>query len=166
MILAVAVFVLTLARPVGGAIPAGSVVGRVIYADLNGTIDVTTSIRSFSMVEEQPAGGGAAVFGTPKVVHDVMASSPHIMSHLARGLHHPSITVILYWPSTTTRFQQWTFGNAQFSLDQHVQNGPASATPWETVSWTYQRVRQQTYQADGVTVVTNVCYDTVVRELC
>ena len=42
----------------------------------------------------------------------------------------------------------------------------ASATPWETVSWTYQRVRQQTFLADGVTVVSNVCYDTVVREKC
>ena len=165
-ILAVGLFVLMLARPAGGAIPAGSVIGRVIYADLNGTTDITTSIRSFAMMEQVPTGAGVAQFGTPTVVHDVIGTSPLIMSHLARGLHHPSFTVILYWPSTTTRFQQWSFSNAMFSFNEQTQKGPATATPWETVSWTYQRVRQQTFQADGNTVVSNVCYDTVTRELC
>jgi hypothetical protein len=100
------------------------------------------------------------------LVQDVIGNSPFIMNSIARGLHHPSITVILYWPSTTTRFQQWSFSNTKFSLDAQTQPGPASATPWQTVSWTYQRVRQQVYQANGVTVVSNVCYDTATREIC
>jgi hypothetical protein len=165
-ILAAAALLVMLARPAGGAIPASATVGRVIYADLNGTVDVTTSIRSFTMMEELVSAGGFPTFGAPRVVQDVIGNSPFIMNSIARGLHHPSVTVILYWPSTTTRFQQWSFSNTKFSLDAQAQNGPASATPWQTVSWTYQRVRQQVYQADGVTVVSNVCYDTIVREIC
>jgi hypothetical protein len=153
-------------RPAGSAIPAGSVIGRVTYFDLIGTADITTTIRSFGWDVQLEPGQQKATFGLPQVVQDVTPSSPHIMLGLAMGKHYPNITVVLYRPSTAVRFEQLQFSSAQLRLDGQTQAGPASASPWETVSWTYQRVRQTTYDADGTTIIHTTCFDIALYKSC
>lgn len=161
-------------RPTGGAIPAGSVVGKVTYRDVSGTTDLTTTIRSFTLKTEMdgtvgdPGGGGQgkASFGVPRVVQEVVAGSPMIMTALASDRHLPTITVTLYRAKTTTRAQSWVFTDATFTLDEQTQKGPASATPSETVSWVYQTVRQTTYASNGVTVSSTSCFDANQNQAC
>lgn len=165
-VLTVAIYGLFVAVPAESAIPAGSVVGRVTYTDISGTTDLVTTIRSFEMSQELLEGEFSTTFGAPVVVHDVVPQSPLIMSALARGLHHNLFSVVLFHPGTTTRFQQWNFAEVQFRLDVHTQAGPASATPWQTVSWSYRKVRQTTYGSNGTTQVSTFCYDVELRVSC
>ena len=102
----------------------------------------------------------------PRVVQDVVADSPSILAGLVSSKLYPAITVTLDRPSSTTRFQQWTFAGAQLTLDDQTQKGPASATPQETVSWAYERVRQTTYKSDGSTVLTTYCFDVAANSDC
>jgi hypothetical protein len=165
-VLAVAIYGLFVAVPAESAIPAGSVVGRVTYADISGTTDLVTTIRSFEMSQELLAGEFTSTFGVPKVVHDVLPQAPLIMSGLARGLHYPTVFVVLFHPGTTTRFQQWNFAEVQFTVDSQTQFGPASATPWQTVSWSYRKVRQTTYGSNGTTQISTYCFDVEIRASC
>ena len=119
-ILAVVIYGLFVAVPAESAIPAGSVVGRVTYTDISGTTDLVTTIRSFEMTQELLEGEFSSTFGAPVVVHDVLPQSPLIMSGLARGLHYSLFSVVLFYPGTTTRFQQWNFAEVQFRLDDQA----------------------------------------------
>jgi type VI protein secretion system component Hcp len=158
---------LTFARPAGGVVPAASVVGRVTYTDISGTTDITTTLRSFSTKTEMivvgggggGGGEGKAAFGAPRAVQDVISSSPLITQALVAGRHMPNVTVTLYHPKTTKRAQVWAFYDALLTLDEQTQRGPSSAAPTETVSWSYEKVRQTTYAADGTTVVATMCFD-------
>jgi hypothetical protein len=165
-VLTVAIYGLFVAVPAESAIPAGSVVGRVTYVDISGTTDLTTTIRSFRMSQELLDGEFTSTFGVPVVVHDVLPQSPLIMSGLSRGFHYNLFTVVLFHPGTTTRFQQWNFAEVQFTLDDHTQSGPASASPWQTVSWNYRKVRQTTYGSNGTTQVSTFCFDVQIRAAC
>ncbi len=157
---------LLFARPAGSVIPASAAVGKVTYEDLSGTTDVTMTIRSFTTNVQLAPGAPRATFAAPRVVHDVVPTSPLIMAGVASGKHYKSVTVVLYHPGTTTRSQQLLYADVQLTLDLQTQNGPASATPWETVSWNFHKVTQTTYQANGVTVSTSACYDVVMFKAC
>jgi type VI protein secretion system component Hcp len=176
IVLGVAALAILFTAPTGGAIPEGSIVGKVTYTDISGTTDLTTNIRSFALKTELvttgPGGGGGgggagkATFGLPRVVQDVVSGSPLILSALASGRHLPTVVVTLYRPRSDTRFQQWTFEDALITLDDQSQKGPASASPWETVSWIYQQVTQTTYRSDGTTVSRSICFDVAANVAC
>ena len=157
---------LTLAHPAGSAIPASSVVGRITYADISGTTDLTTNIRSFVFTAQFEDGTGRVSFELPRVVHEAISGSPDIMAATSQGRHLPTVSVTLYHPQTTKRFQAWTFTDALIVLDKQTQNGPAAATPSETVSWSFRKVRQSTYQSDGTTVARTFCFDLVMNAAC
>jgi hypothetical protein len=150
---------LVLVRPAGSAIPASALVGRVTYADISGTTDLTTSIRSFQFKTEKLENETRATLGIPRVVGEVGARSPWITAAVFEQLQLTTITVTLYHPGTTTRFQQWIFTNALLTLDQQIQNGPASATPSEVVTWLYDGVTQTVYGSNGTTVTATFCFD-------
>lgn len=163
---AAAVLALTLAHPAGSAIPAGSVVGRITYNDVVGTTDLSTNLRSFAITAEVPQGDTRVSFELPKAVHEAVSGSPDLMNAISLGRTLTSISVTLYHASTTTRFQAWTFTNAVIVLDRQSQSGPASATPLETVSWMFRKVRQSTYATDGTTVVKTFCFDLQLNAAC
>jgi type VI protein secretion system component Hcp len=157
---------LMLAHPAGSAIPAGSVVGKITYADISGTTDLTTNIRSFTLTAQVESGASRVSFELPKVVHEAISGSPDLLAATSQGRHLPTVSVTLYRPQTTTRFQGWTFTDAIIVLDKQTQNGPSAATPSETVSWSFRKVRQSTYQSDGTTVVKTFCFDLVLNAAC
>ena len=153
--------------PAGGAIPASALVGRVTYVDISDTSDLTTSIRSFQLKVEMPSElQGKPVFGVPRVVQEVTSRSPWIMEAIATGIELPTITVTLYHPGTTTRFQQYTFTDTHLTLDQQTQNGPASATPQQVVTWSFDTIRQSTYATNGTTLVSTFCFDLTLVTTC
>lgn len=167
--------VLTGVLPVGGAVPASARVGRVTYTDIKGTTDLTTYLRSFTIQSTMAAtpgsgsvGGssGKAAFGSPLVIQDVVAGSPDILAALAAGRRLERVTVTLFHPETTKRFQAWVFEDAVFTLDDQTQKGPATNAPRETVSWAYQRVTQTTYEANGTTVTGTSCFDVAAGAAC
>ena len=157
---------LTFAHPAGSAIPAGSVVGRITYADVSGTTDLTTNIRSFAFTAKVEEGADRVSFVLPKVVQDAISGSPDLMGATSLGRHLPSVSVTMYHPETTTRFQAWTFTDALIVLDNQTQNGPSAASPRETVSWSFRKVRESTYQADGTTLVKTFCFDLLTNAAC
>ena len=170
-VLAAVVLGLVFVRPAGSAIPAGSVVGRVTYTDINGSTDLTTTIRTFTVATYLTGSGGGggqgkASFTSPRVVQEVVSGSPWIMTAVASGKHIKTVVVTLYKANSTKRSQRWVFTNAVLTLDDQTQKGPASKTPVETVSWEFDKVEQTTYKSDGVTVSATSCFDLAQNKAC
>jgi type VI secretion system secreted protein Hcp len=165
---------LVFTRPAGSAIPAGSVVGRVTYTDINGSTDLTATIRTFTMSASATVSGGGgggggtgkATFSTPRVVQEVVSGSPWIMSALASGKHLPTVVVTLYRANSSKRSQTWVYTSAFITLDDQTQKGPATKTPSETVGWSFDSVRQTTYKSDGTTISTTSCFDVAQNKAC
>jgi type VI protein secretion system component Hcp len=148
------------------ALPASQVIGEVTYQDIDGTTDVTADIRSFALQVNAQPGTGQANFSDATVAQGTIGQSPLIMEAIAEGRHLPSITVVIYRQSTSTRFQEFVFREAQFSLDSLTRNAPASSPGIETLAWTYRQIEQRTYRNDGTTLLHSTCYDVFQHRSC
>ena len=154
-------------------VPAAEAVGKLTLADVSGTTDYATTVRSFSMAGNQSGasgtggGGGAGVFtasdGTAGF--DTSGPSPLLLRTLATGRHVPTATVVVYAPGTNTRSEQWTFTDVLLADLQYARSSRGKA-PRATLQWTYHRVTWTTYAANGSTVVQTYCYDTATRTNC
>lgn len=138
------------------AVPAGEAVGRVIFQTAPSTTRSVT-IRSFHW--NGHSGGSAFTAGDPTINLDVSSFSPSIAKALSVGTHWPSITVELYRPGTTTRFEQWKFSEVQISDLQASQSGPPSRLPREEVTWIWNRLRRDVYGTNGTTIAGTWCWD-------
>ena len=155
------------------AVPAAEAVGKLTLADISGTTDYATTVRSFSMSGNQSGtsgsggGGGAGVFtasdGTAGF--DTSGPSPLLLRTLATGRHLPTATMVVYAPGTNTRSEQWTFTDVLLADLQYSRSSRGKA-PRATLQWTYHRVTWTTYAANGSTVVQTYCYDTATRTSC
>ena len=159
--------------PPPAPVPAAEAVGKLTLADVSGTTDNATTVRSFSMAGNQSGtsgsggGGGAGVFtasdGTAGF--DTSGPSPLLLRTLATGQHLPTATMVVYAPGTNTRSEQWTFTDVLLADLQYARSSRGKA-PRATLQWTYHRVTWTTYAANGSTVVQTYCYDTATRTSC
>ena len=159
--------------PPPAPVPAAEAVGKLTLADVSGTTDYATTVRSVPMAGNQSGasgtggGGGAGVFtasdGTAGF--DTSGPSPLLLRTLATGQHLPTATMVVYAPGTNTRSEQWTFTDVLLADLQYARSSRGKA-PRATLQWTYHRVTWTTYAANGSTVVQTYCYDTATRTSC
>ena len=155
------------------AVPATEVVGKLTLADVSGTTDYATTVRSFSMSGNQSGGSGSGGGGGTGVFtasdgtagFDTSGPSPLLLRLLATGRHLPTATVVVYAPGTSTRSEQWTFTDVLLADLQYARSSRAKA-PRATLQWTYHRVTWTTYAANGSTAVQSFCYDLATRTSC
>jgi len=148
------------------AVPAAQAVGKVTF-QYESNSSQTLTMRSFawsgSSTGSSGSGGGsgAGVFtaGNPTVNLDTGSFSPVVAKALSTGQHWPSVTVVLYRPGTTIRFDQWKFMDVQLREVRATQSGPPSQFPREQVTWTWGRVRRDLYAANGTTVLGTYCWN-------
>lgn len=146
------------------AVPAAQAVGKVTFQYSSGP--QTATVRSFAWSGSSTGstgsgggtGGGSFTAGNPTVNLDTASISPAILKALSTGAHLPSVTVVLYRPGTTTRFDQWKFLDVQFREVRQTQSGPPSQFPREQVTWTWGRVRRDVYAANGSTILGTYCW--------
>jgi hypothetical protein len=138
------------------AVPASQAVGRVVFQTTPST-SRTLTIRSFGWSGVSTGSGFTP--GNPTINLDASSFSPALTKALAVGTHWPSVTVVLYQPGTTTRFEQWKFYEVQVRELRASQAGPPSRLPREQVTWTWNVVRRDVYAANGTTIAATVCYN-------
>jgi len=138
------------------SVPASQAVGRAVFQTTPST-SRTVTLRSFSWSGHSTGSGFTP--GDPSINVDASTFSPVMAKALSIGTHWPSITVVLYQPGTTTRFEQWKFSEVQMSDLQASQPGPPSRLPREQVTWTWNQVRRDVYAGNGTTVIATWCYD-------
>jgi hypothetical protein len=113
------------------AVPAAEAVCKVTFQYGSNSFE-TVTMRSFawsgSSTGSSGSGGGSrgGVFaaGNPTINTDTGAFSPAVLKALYTGQHWQSVTVVLYRPGTTTRFDQWTFLDVQLREVRANQSGP------------------------------------------
>jgi len=146
------------------AVPASQAVGKVTFQFSSGP-NQTTTVRSFAWsgtstgTAGSGSGSGSGVFsaGNPSVNLDTAAFSPALVKALSVGAHLPSVTVVLYRPGTTTRFDQWKFIEVQMREISQTQATPGRL-PREQVTWTWGRVRRDVYAANGTSILGTYCW--------
>jgi hypothetical protein len=154
------------AAPAPAAVPAAQAVGKVTFQNTP-TTSATVTIRSFAWAGSSTASagsGGGGVGGTftgsnPTVDIDTLAFSTAMLKALSTGQHWPSVTVVLYRPGTTTRFDQWKFHEVLLREVRATQSGPPSRFPREQVTWTWDHVRRDVYAANGTSIQGTYCWD-------
>lgn len=167
-----ALLVLTLrptsdASPATAAVPSSEIVGRLTIPGLPGvpsSFTWNTTIRSFS-VGASNSGGGLTT-GVPVAGIDSSSYTPMLLRAVATGIHLPTATVVLYYPDTRNRMEQWTFAEVQLTDLKDSQNGPPSRAPRLTLSWTFNRITYATYDMNGSTLRSKYCYDTSTHATC
>ena len=147
------------------AVPAAQAVGKVTF-QYGSSSSETLTMRSFAWSGSSTgssgsgggSGGGVFTAGNPSVNLDTGSFSPVVAKALSTGQHWPSVTVVLYRPGTTTRFDQWKFIDVQLREVRATQSGPPSQFPREQVTWTWGRVRRDVFAANGTTVLNTYCW--------
>jgi hypothetical protein len=147
------------------AVPAAQAVGKVTFQYGSNSVE-TVTIRSFAWSGSSTgsagsgggSGGGVFTGGNPTLNMDTSSFSPAVAKALSTGAHWPSVTVVLYRPGTTTRFDQWKFIEVQLREVRATQSGPPSRFPREQVTWTWGRVRRDVYAANGTSILGTYCW--------
>ncbi|HWJ67379.1 MAG TPA: type VI secretion system tube protein Hcp [Nocardioides sp.] len=132
---------------------------------LSGISTAVLPIRSFSITASKASAASKATFGDAKVATSATGVSPAILRAVATGTHLPKVTVVLYHPGTTTRFQQWELADATFSLSSTAKSGNGGETN-QSLAITYSRFTQRVYAANGTTQVGQVCFDVAANVAC
>jgi len=138
------------------AVPASQAVGRVVF-QTTPSASRTLTIRSFAWAGV--SNGSTFTAGNPTINLDASSFSPALTKAVATGIHWPSVTVVLYQPGTTTRFEQWKFYEVVPRELHASQAGPPSRLPREQVTWVWNVVRRDVYAANGSTIAATVCYN-------
>lgn len=145
-------------------------VGTVTYDAINGAGRSRFVLNSFNWHVDLPTavggGGTKPVYGEPEATQVMSELSPFVMRNLIMGRHLVTVTVVLYQPGTVTPEFQWVFSEAILSHAGEVQQGPASASPVETVTWSFRKVAETSFATDGTTVAQTYCWDTAVVKQC
>lgn len=155
------------AATAAATVPPAEIVGRLTIPGLPGVpsnFTWNTTIRSFS-VSASNTGGGITV-GVPVAGIDSSSYTPMLLRAAATGIHLPSANVVLYYPETRTRMEQWTFTEVQLTEVKDSQSGPPSRTPRLTLSWDFTRITYATYDTNGSTLRSTYCYDTSTHGTC
>jgi hypothetical protein len=165
--------VVWIARPerADSTVPPLSKIGTLTFTTISGAV---VPLRSFSFEATapvcDPVGGGICVskadFGQPVVTLDTSILSPAELDALAIRRHLERLTVDLYKPNTNNRAQEYVFDEAIFTKHKTVTDGPNSAEPRETLSWSYRRVTVRMYNPANGAVVSEACYDVALARRC
>ena len=155
------------AAPAAAAVPSEEIVGRLTIPGLPGVpsnFTWNTTIRSFSTSASN--SGGGLTTGVPLAGIDSSSYTPMLFRAVATGIHLPSANVVLYYPGTRTRMEQWTFTEVQLKELKDSQNGPPSRTPRLTLSWSFTRITYATYDTNGSTLRSSYCFNTSTNLTC
>jgi type VI protein secretion system component Hcp len=170
VVVALVVTGLFLARPAGSSAATTIVTGKVTYKGLTGSGSTATStLRTFSWRAEQvtsTTGGGAGTgkvsFDHPQLVQAVSVLSPALMNVVARGVHLPTVTVVLNRPTTNRPTQKWEFTDVQLTLTSQTKT---LSSGLETVAFSFGKVTQSIFATDG-TVAATSCFNATTNVAC
>jgi len=151
-------------------VPTMQRIGTLTFSEISTS---TVPLRSFSFevtaaVAPLGTGGGAgkAELGQPVVTLDTSTLSPAELATIVTGIHLPSLTVALYRPNSTAKFQEFVFEEDTFTQLKTETSGPNSAEPRETLGWTFAKVTERIYNTSTGAVVSETCYDAASGATC